>query len=430
MYLIIDSTTYTTWRELSFAPETDLTGSAMPINQFSVQIITDDDIAFGQYAELYDDRNTLWAKYWITYAERVNPKAVEIRAQSDLRLLDGVTLPAVMYDEEPIADVLASVMVSQSGAPGVVATVDYSLDESFDGATISGFCPEQTARQRLQWVCFAIGAYVKTFFTDEIEILPIDTTAEIIPMSKTMLQPTLTKKDYVTAVKVKAYTFTEGTPQTTDTWVTDGTDYYIVTDQEYTLANPSAPSSAPDNVVTIDKVYLINADNVAGILSRLAAMHFKRTEVEADVIDNADYIPGDTVTVYTDDSSMITGAIRSADFAFGLQARARLKLTGAETIEGAKLTINSTYDGMPIDSSGYWFPVGYVYSVQMLYVDMELNGHRYILRPETATVTGTMTSAGATVEVEYAVALDYFEGVLDVISVDALSQSEGAVTIT
>lgn len=430
MYLIINETTYTAYRELSFAPETDLTGSALPINEFSVQIVTTDDIAFGQYAELYDDRDNLWAKYWIIYAERIDPKAVQIRAQSDLRLLDGVTLPAVMYDEEPVSDVIASVMVAQAGTPGLVVTVDYSLDDEFDEATVSGFCPEQTARQRLQWVCFAIGAYVKSFFSDEIEILPIGETAQIIPLSSTMMTPSVTKKDYVTAVKVKAYTFTEGTPQTTDTWVTDGSDYYIVTEQEHTLANPSAPESAPDNVVTVEKLYLINSDNVSGILSRLAAMHFKRTEVEADVIDNADYIPGDAVTIYTDDQTMLTGNIGSADFRFGLQARAKLKLTAAETVQGAKLTINSTFDDMPIGTSEYYLPVGYEYSVQMLYVDMEINAHRYILRPTTATVTGTMTSAGATVEVEYAVALDYYENILTVVSVDALSQSEGAVTIT
>lgn len=83
MYVTINQTDYTALRNLSFAPETDVTGNAVPINEFSVEIITDDNISYGQYAWLYDDRDNLWAKYWIIYAERISADAVAIRAQSD-----------------------------------------------------------------------------------------------------------------------------------------------------------------------------------------------------------------------------------------------------------------------------------------------------------------------------------------------------------
>ena len=48
MYVIIDLTTYSGVRNLSFAPQTDVTGSAVPINEFSLEIVTTDDISFGQ----------------------------------------------------------------------------------------------------------------------------------------------------------------------------------------------------------------------------------------------------------------------------------------------------------------------------------------------------------------------------------------------
>ena len=79
MYVTIDLTDYSTIRNLSFSPQTDVTGNSLPINEFSVDIVTDDDISFGQYAELYDDLDNLWAKYWINYAERLD-------AESDLQL--------------------------------------------------------------------------------------------------------------------------------------------------------------------------------------------------------------------------------------------------------------------------------------------------------------------------------------------------------
>ncbi len=429
MYITINETNYTKHRNLSFAPQTDFTGSTVPINEFSVEIITTDTIAYGQYAYLYDDNDNLWAKYWIVYAEHTSDDVVLIRARSDISLLDGVTMPATMYNAEAIGDVLDDVMVRQSGAPGIVAVIDYTLDSSFSSVTITGFCPEQSARERLQWVCFVAGAYVKTFFNDEIEILPIDDTLTLVPIEKTFWRPTVNYSDYVTAVKVIGYTFTQGTPSTTDKYVTDGTNYWIITSQEYTLANNNAPSSAPDNVVKIDGVYLINSNNASDILNRIAALYFKRTEVQADVIDNAEYIPGDMLAVYTDAETMFSGFARMCEFSFGKQARARVTLTASEDINGVKLTIVYKYGDTTLDSADYLLPQGYTYSITNPYIDKQLNGHRYIFRPTTEEVTGTMGSSEETATVNYTVALDEYERKLEVLSVDNVSMSDNVAVI-
>lgn len=431
MYIRIDQTDYAKHRNLSFAPQTDFTGNTVPINEFSIEIITTDTIAYGQYAYLYDDLNNLWAKYWIVYAERTGADAVLVRARSDISLLDGVTLPAVMYSGAAIVDVLDDTMVRQSSASGIVAAIDYTLDSSFDSVTITGFCPEQTARERLQWVCFVIGAYVKSFFNDEIEILPIDGTTTLVPVDRTFFKPTVNYSDYVTGIKVIGYTFTQGTPGVTDEYVTDGTDYYIVTKQEYTLANSAAPSGAVDNIVTIVGVYLVNSGNVSGILTHLSGLYFKRTEIQADVIDNAEYIPGDKLTVYADVDTMFTGYARLCEFAFGKQAKAKITLTAGESMDGAKLTVTYMYGDMNIGRAEYFLPVGYAYSITNPYVDWSMNGHRYIFRPTTAAVSGTMTSSGATATVNYAVALDETEEILQIVSVDSVTvDSNGVAVIT
>ncbi len=429
MYIRIDQTDYAKHRNLSFAPETDFTGSTVPINEFSVEIVTTDTIAYGQYAYLYDDLDNLWAKYWIVYAERVGADAVLVRARSDIALLDGVTLPAVMYSGAAIGDVLDDTMVRQSGAPGIVAVMDYALDSSFDSVTITGFCPEQSARERLQWVCFVAGAYVKTFFNDEIEILPIDATAALVPFNRTYYKPTVNHSDYVTAVKVVGYTFTQGTPGTTDEYVTDGTDYYIVTKQEFTLANSLAPSSAPDNVIAIEGVYLVNSANAAGILTHLASLYFKRTEVVLEAVDNAEFIPGDRLTVYADEDTLYTGCARLCEFAFGKQAKAKITLAAGESMDGAKLTVTYMYGDMNIGRAEYFLPVGYAYSITNPYVDWSMNGHRYIFRPTTAAVSGTMTSSGATATVNYAVALDETEEILQIVSVDSVTVDLNGVAV-
>ena len=416
---------------LSFAPSADLAGASIPINEFQVDIHTDDLIEIGGYAQLYDDRDNLWASYWIIYAEHIDAYTLRLRAQSDIAILDRVTLPATYYNGVAVTSVLDDTIVRNSGAVGVVITMDYTLDSVFSSFYITGFCPEQSARERLLWVCFVIGAYVKTSFNSEIEILPIDSTETLIPMGDTYWKPTVTFNDWVTAIKAKTYDFTPGTPQTTDTYVTDANGtHYIVTESELLLQNPDAPAAAPENVVTIEGVYLVNDNNVSGILSHLSQWYFKRMEVDLDAIDNAAYIPGDKVVACVDDESMVSGFINSADFAFGLQSKARIHLTAAEDRETGNLTVIYVYDDTQLDRRIYLFPVGYSYEIRNPYPDITMNSHRYIFRPENATATGTIAAGENTNTQDCLVALDWCEGILEIVSVDELDDNEGVVEIT
>ena len=421
MYILIDQTTYTELRDLSYAPQTDVTGNSLPINEYSVSIITNDTIAYGQYAELYNDVDTRFAKYWIVYAEREGD-AVRIVGRSDIALLDGVTLPAVMYSNEPIADVLDGVMVRQAGG-GTVASIDYSLASALSSVTITGYCPEQSARERLQWVCFVAGAFVKSFFNGMTRIQPLDTTETLIPIEKTYWRPTIKHSDWVTAVRVTAFSFAAGTPQTTDEWVQVGSTYYIVTRQEYTLTNESAPASAADNVISFDNVYLINAANASGILSYLALLYFKRAEITLDVIDNGEYKPGDRLVVYGAEDQIYVGYAQSAAFAFGKQSKATLQLMAVDTVDGAALRVTYKWGDLTLGKAKYFFPVGYSYSVQNLYLDRTMGGHRYIFRPTTEAVEGTMVAGGKTETVTYEVALDLeiATGVLKIVNVDEIT---------
>lgn len=432
MYVKIDSVNYTKLKNLSFAPSADLAGTSIPINEFQVDIYTDDDFTLGSVANLYDSNGNLWAHYWIVYVNRISPYAVQIRAQSDISLLDNITLDPVYYNGANVEDVLDETIINASdSAPGLWAPWPYYIDDSLKSKTITGFCPQQKARDRLLWICLVIGAYVKGSFNSEIEILPIDNSAELIPIGDTYWRPKVTTKETVTKINVKSYSFTQGTPQSTDTWVTDGTDYYIVTEQENSLANQSAALGTLDKEITIDGVYLVNSANVSTVLATLAQWYFNSTQIEADVINNAAYAPGDRVMLYTDEEHIKSGYITDAVFAFGLQSKATLTLTGTEDIEAANLIITYQYDGMQLDQKTYLLPVGMTYTITNPYIDMTMNGHRYIFLPLTAAATGTIASGANASTQSYAVALDLHEGVLYVISVDAVtvdSSDTGVIT--
>ena len=413
----------------SFAPSVDLTGSSIPVNTFEVSIKTDDVIEIGAYAFLYGDDDTLWAKYWVTYAEREDAEKVKLRAKSDVWLLDRMKLAAKYYSNAALSDVLDETILRDSGTVGVVAQMDYTLDSSFSGVKITGYCPEQTARERLLWIVFSIGGYVKTFWNTEIEILPVDTTGALIPITKTYWKPTVTYNDHVTALKAKYYSFSAGTPTTTDEYVTVGNTTYIVTETEMTIANTDAPADAPENTVTIEGIYLLNSSNVSALLTRLGAWYFKRTVVDITCVDSGEYLPGDKLQACLSAEAMVEGYAESASFGFGKDTRAALRLTAVGSVEAATLTIICKWDGKQIDRKRYTLPVGYAYTIPNPYIDMTIDRHRYIFRPLTENTTGTLPAGGATVTVQYEVALDLHKGVLHVISVDEVTEETDEITI-
>lgn len=420
MYLIVGEATYTRVTNLSFAPQADVTGSSLPINEFQVDVFTTDEISIGTYAELYDDLDTLWARYWIAYAEHIDARTVRVRAQSTLALLDRQTLPAIMYEGDSVTVALQDVFTA-------LGSETWGMDSVFDEETLTGFAPEQTARERLQWICFVIGAYVRTFFTDRVWVRALDDTETLLPIDKTFWKPSVEYKDWVTALRVKAYAYREGQPQTTDQWVEAGGVYYIQTEQDFTLANPAAPAAAPENVVTVEGLTLIHAGNVSDILSHLSRYYFKRTAVELDAINNAEYMPGDRLIVYGDEDALYVGYAESCDFSFGVQARARMRIGPVDTQESARLSIVYVWEDVRIGEARYAFPVGYAYSVQNPYIDRALGRHRYVFRPLNAAATGTIAAGGNVDEEACAVALDLHEGVLHIISVDGATEEEGTM---
>ena len=382
----------------------------------------------GQYALLRDDLNALWAKYWIVYAEHPDRHTLRIRAQSPLALLDRDILPATLYESAPIADVLEEIFAVTGAGVGQYI---YALDPGFAGETVTGFCPQQSARERLLWVCFTLGAYVKTFFTDTVQLLPLSDDGPLIPLSETFWKPTVTYSDHVTAVRATAYSFTPGAPATTDEWVKDSAgNTYIVTRQTATLVNPDVPARAPENIVAVDGVTLVNGGNLSGVLSRLARRCFKRTRIDLDVVDNAAYIPGDRVTVYADDTTLYTGHIEACDFAFGAQARATLRLSAVDPADSAALTVNYLWDTTQLALDTHTFPVGYAYRLQARYLDQNLAPHRIVFRPTLPEIAGTLPAEGAAATVPCTPALDLFQSTLEILSADHLTQSESTVILT
>ena len=410
-------TDYEAIEGLIFAPSADLAGASVPVNGFEADIRTRDAIEIGTYAELFDDTDALWAAYWVIESERLSPEVLRIRAESDVALLGRRVLPAVYYDSRSAASVIEELMDG----------IQYRLDAGFASATLTGFCPEQTARERLLWVAFILGAMVKSCFNDRLEILPVGGAIKTIPAADTYWRPRRTHGDWVTAIRAKTYSFAAGDPAPGERYVTSATGVnYIVTETEVILRNPDAPGFAPENVISVEGMYLLNGGNVSAVMGRLAGWYFGREQLDIDVIDNGSIHPGDRVAATTADGEMVTGYVTRAAFRFGTQAMASLKLTGVEDLPCGTLAILYIYEGILVARADYTFPAGLAYAVDNPYFDVEMGGVRYVFRPVNARAEGTMAEGGNENRQAVEVALECIDGVLRIVSVDEVSES-GAI---
>lgn len=414
---------------LSFAPQVDLTGNSLPVNEYTCDVILPAPIPGTlSSATLYDDMDQRWCSFPITKAVNVTAKCLRLTASSWLKRLDDRQLEETVYVNESAANAIDACF-------GAAYANDYTIATAIASKTVSGYAPAQTGRERLTWLCFVLGAYVEDIYREDALITEVDDTATLIPIDKTYggsQRPTVDNCEWVTGLKITTYTFRQGTQEE---WEDDDNSYmfptpWIATPQTIELTNPNAPADARANVVELDSIYLINPNNVSDISMRLAKYWFNPLTVQASVINNRSYKPGDLVQVYTAQDSIALGYIQQAAFAFGKQAMSKLSLIGAEAVNGAKLTINYTYQSGIIGKQTYYLPVGVTFTIQNNYIDRIYQDRRYIYRPQSDTVTGTMVDGGLTVTQPCDVVLEYREERLYVYSVDSIVKQGSSGTYT
>lgn len=395
---------YRNIRNLSFAPEVDITASEVPINEFSVDVKTSDSFSIGKDIYLYDNHDNVWAKYLIYSADRISTDFVRINALSHLWKLDNRTMYQSLYNEEEVETVIKRIFKDLDA--------DYELDESFEGKTITGYLPQGSARERLHQVCFTIGAYINTCFCDKIQILPIDTTVTAIPTSRVYWRPSVEYGNYITSVQVVYYDYAERYPDVVDEWVEVNGKYYVKTAKTAELKNPNAPADAPENVAKVEDIGIINVNNVDEVLTRLAQFYFQRIQLTADVIDNGEYLPGEKYAIPTGINAeypMITGFMNSASFTFGHQAKARVTISQSEEVNAVDVIIVYEINGQELDSEIFTVPEGYHFSFEnpfiarSWYVGYSVTNDVY--RPKNDYAEGT-AETGLTHREEYEVALE------------------------
>lgn len=312
-------------RSLNFNPEIDPTGSSIPINEYTADLVTTDDIPVDALnCQLKDERNFMWVSWPLRKVERIDENVLRVTASSWVYWLEHETVEAMVYTGETAINAIQACVGDKWS--------NFRVSAALDDVRLYGYAPQQTARERLTWIIFSIGGYVRDAFTDRADIIPVDSTQWIIPMRRIYQTPAVNATDWVTAIKITSYTFRQA--QSEEEWENDDNSFafpmpWIAVPKSYTMENTLAPADAPENTIEVKDVYMVHENNVYDIAARLASYYFYNAVVSLDIINNRMYKPGDVVTVYTSQTDMMTGLIKSANFKFGFQAASTLKLVGA-----------------------------------------------------------------------------------------------------
>ena len=420
MKIELGGTTYTSEviRKITFAPEVDFTGATVPLCSFSALIETEDDPAIGSWAILKDDSNVLYAQY-ILARKTASGGVLSIKAYSTLYWLES---------GESLANYLDAVSVP-TAIYNALGGLDHTLDSSFSNITISGYKDRMSSREYIHLLCDAIGAYVSQAFRQDLGISSIPSTAKVIPLRDTYYHPETKESDLVKSVRATVFVYTElpngEMPESWDEWVCINGTYYTVGKGWSEATNQNIPSGTLGVASVELENSLVTSDNYNSYITQKMQFYFNNKYVEADVVNNAQYAPGDKVTVYTSRKTAVTGWIQSMDFTFGKAVnKCHIKVIGTEDVPmGGDITIRHLWGEMLIkEEEGDCLPIGMSYRYTTEILDENLsNGHRYIFLPQSDYVDITATSQSQTIDIYYDAALDWYQNILHILIVDELS---------
>lgn len=208
--------------------------------------------------------------------------------------------------------------------------------------------------------------------------------------------------------------------------VTSGIDTYTQKKIYKTYANPDAVAGALEKEIDIDDITMVTPNNADGVLARLAQRYFNRMQVEADIINNHEYSPGEMVMVYLDKKTIAKGYIESCNYKFGVQARSKIKLVNCEEVPVSEaIRFRYVYGQEVIQEveDEFYYPVGWEFSFPTEWLDITKDERRRIFRPQSETVTGTATTSVQTIDIPCDLLLDYHDGLVHIHDVEKLTEA-------
>lgn len=304
---------------VSALQQIDPTNSTIPANAFDWELLSDDGVEylfqFKQPIEVYADG--LIGVYYIESATRRTATQYKINCADAIGLLETDTFAGGIYTNYDAITLIRE----------ICGDIPVYIESGFEGQTVSGYIPAGTKRREaLRMVCFALMAIADTSASDGIKLFHLSVNiAEPIEKARTYYGTSISTSAAVTAVKVTAYSYTEGSGDKT---IDFNGKKYAYTTTEYVANNPLATASDKTNVKEFKDITLVSDDIAQSIADYLMSWYMYR-ETHNLSFKLVDEMVGDYVSTVTDYGAAHNGIITRLTLKMSRITKATADIVGA-----------------------------------------------------------------------------------------------------
>ena len=419
MKITIGNTTYTEIFDITFAPEVDVLSETVPINSFDAKIKTNDTINItnlGDAAILKTDNDIVFASYKLSKVKRLSDEVVQIHAEDQLSQLDTITMPAFFYNGYSLDIAVYDLIRQVRTITGDEYEPSIAIQQAESYPNIEGYCPEQTARERLQAICFVAGYYMLTaYHSYDVVLMPVEELfggdPDYIEEAHVMWRPENGDQNFVTDIKGEYFLLTEiiqSLITSTTEYVTvdtPTTKYYEVLRYPFSWKNPYVSSDVPKNQLELYDNMLINYDNVDNIKARMATVYGRNggLEMTVEIVDpNTYYVVGQLVAFPTGVGREIAvGYITSQNIVFGRNIKMEMTVKVIAYRQGYYLTILKKDGNNLITWERHLMLAGHSYNLSCGDIETGSGLNRTVFSTTHTSVSGTMPENDVEVTVQY-----------------------------
>ncbi len=116
------------------------------------------------------DNNNLIGKYFIDTAKQTSLQQWNIKAQDYINMLESAEFEGGIYVDALAINIISAIFNK--------ANIPFTIVNEFIGITVTGYIPYTTCRKALQQVLFAIGGYANTSYSENVDILAVNSIVE------------------------------------------------------------------------------------------------------------------------------------------------------------------------------------------------------------------------------------------------------------
>ena len=353
-------------KELSLGSTADITADAVPIDEARAVIYAETAPTRTKYLWITDTATGLSLSYIVAQINNKGDNLYEIIAYTAIYLLDAIKLPAKYYNNVSIQTALEDVKTDG---------VSFYCDSLIAEKSITGYCQEQTARERLQQFCWGVGGYVSCADWGLVKVLSIsESTTATFAKSDIYEFPTITNDDEVSKINLSVHTYTAGGGGGDTVKDGDG-NTYSHTVEIISKTNTSA-TGVLGKELNIETATLINSTNAQETLNRCALLFFNSATWDGQTVFK-NVTPGERVIVQDRQGRNYKGYVYGAQYIFGKGM-------------GISLTIKQTAVGIELDAptnlklrADYYPPTPADRGYYELMWDTVANADKYVVEKNT-----------------------------------------------